>query len=259
MSLVSNGDDDGERNTSADIGGPPGNELPDFGDIAFDPLDPESVKVHYDVSAWSFDQRAELSEVLAEVNMPHSWDGDELVVPEEVEGVVDSIFEALENELGPFPVALDEAIPSVAYELDEWPASDIESLRTRLVTEQVPHRWETSTVVIDADAETTVDAILDEIEAGTATAPPANAISDLTWAARKLAKNPAHSKGRSQLLELAPSVADTAPPDGLEPSDWAPILTATSKLAAAFEADDVDTDEVSQLASQLAKAAEVWL
>ena len=48
----------------------------------FDPNDPDVVKVHYDVSGWNFDQRAELSEALAEAELPHVWEGDEVIIPD---------------------------------------------------------------------------------------------------------------------------------------------------------------------------------
>ncbi|MEM1332852.1 MAG: hypothetical protein AAGG08_05280, partial [Actinomycetota bacterium] len=53
--------------------------------IDFDPTDEAVVKIHYDLSAWNFDQHAELAEALAESGIPHAWDGDELIVPESVE------------------------------------------------------------------------------------------------------------------------------------------------------------------------------
>jgi hypothetical protein len=76
--------------------------------IDFDPNDPDVVKVHYDVSVWTFDQRAELSEALADAEFPHYWDGDELVVPEAVEDDVDALFERLEQLFGPFPIVLQD-------------------------------------------------------------------------------------------------------------------------------------------------------
>ncbi len=52
---------DEQRNERADSGQP----------IDFDPNDPDEVKVHYDLEAWNFDQRAELSEALAAAELPH--------------------------------------------------------------------------------------------------------------------------------------------------------------------------------------------
>ena len=47
------------------------------------------------------------AEALAGADLPHAWDGDELLVPEVVESQTDAMFERLEGELGPFPVTLE--------------------------------------------------------------------------------------------------------------------------------------------------------
>ena len=99
--------------------------------LDWNPNDPDTVKVHYDVSAWSIDQRAELSEALAEEDLAHVWEGDELVVPEELEADVDLLFERLEAVLGPFAVPLDADDPGVEFGLDEWPAGDRATLARR--------------------------------------------------------------------------------------------------------------------------------
>src|SRR5262245_48190930 len=94
--------------------------------LDWDPNDPDAVKVHYDVSAWNLEQRAELSSALAEDDIVHTWAGDELVVPEELEARTDELFSRLEVELGPFPVALaeDQEETAVEFGLDEWPDDD---------------------------------------------------------------------------------------------------------------------------------------
>ena len=74
--------------------------------LDWDPNDPDAVKVHYDVSAWNLEQRAELSAALADEEIAHVWSDDELVVPEELEARTDALFERLDDELGPFPIAL---------------------------------------------------------------------------------------------------------------------------------------------------------
>ena len=57
--------------------------------------------------------------------------------------------------------------PGVQYELDEWPPADRQALTQALIEGEVPHRWEGMTVVVAADAEATVDELLDAIEQGT--------------------------------------------------------------------------------------------
>jgi hypothetical protein len=197
--------------------------------LDFDPNDPEVVKVHYDVSVWNFDQRAELSEALAEAELPHAWDGDEIVVPEEVEADVDALFDELDKVLGPFPIALDEGAESTEFGLDEWSDADRAVLTEALVASEVPHRWDGTTVVVAADAEHAVDDLLDAIEAGellgdggdTQTAPPEGALSTMFLAADRLAKDPRDAGARTDLLGLAPHVDAKIPPYGMAHRPWA--------------------------------------
>jgi hypothetical protein len=44
--------------------------------------DPDATRVHYDLASWSFEQMAELAAALADAEIPHAWDGNELIVPE---------------------------------------------------------------------------------------------------------------------------------------------------------------------------------
>ena len=132
----------------------------------WDPSDPDAVNVLYDVSAWSVDQRAELAAAFADAGHPHAWEGDELVVPEQIEDAVDELFDRLERELGPFPVGLEAEVPSTEFGLDEWPPTDIEVLQQALLEAEIPHRWEGSTLHVAPDAEHVVDDLLDAIEIG---------------------------------------------------------------------------------------------
>jgi len=107
----------------------------------FDPNDPDVVKVHYDVSGWNLDQRAELSEALAEAELPHVWEGDEVIVPEVVEADVDVLFDQLDTILGPFAIVLDDDAESTEFGLDEWSDADRTVLTEALIASEVPHRW----------------------------------------------------------------------------------------------------------------------
>ena len=73
---------------------------------------------------------------------PHVWDGEELVVPEEIEAFVDALFDELEAEIGPFPVPLLEGDPSTEFGLDEWPLKDLETLKESLIEAEIPHLWQ---------------------------------------------------------------------------------------------------------------------
>ncbi len=213
--------------------------------IDFDPNDPDVVKVHYDVSAWNFDQRAELSEALAEAEIPHAWDGDELVVPEVVEAAVDALFDELEKILGPFPIALDDDAESTEFGLDEWSDADRTVLTEALIASEVPHRWDGTTVVVASDAEHAVDDLLDAIEAGEllgdggddAMAAPEGALSTMFLAADRLAKDPMDAGARTDLLALAPLVDGKTPPYGMAQRPWAGAVAGVDAIVGLIDHD----------------------
>ncbi len=203
--------------------------------LDWDPNDPETVKVHYDVSGWSIDQRAELTEAFAEAEIAHVWDGDEVVVPEELEEQVDEVFARLEELLGPFPVALAADDPGVEFGLDEWPEADRRTLTEALVEAEVPHRWDGTTVVVATDAESTVDELLDAIEQGTlvlgdtASEAPDGALDTLFSSSDRLAKDPDDHTGREEISELAPRLDPAQPPYGVSVGAWAKTVEAARR------------------------------
>jgi hypothetical protein len=214
--------------------------------LEWNPNDPDTVKVHYDVAAWSIDQRAELAEALAEADLAHVWEGDEVVVPEELEADTDALFAQLEEVLGPFPVALDEEDPGVEFGLDEWPGADRQTLAQALIESEVPHRWAGATVVVATDAETTVDELLDAIEQGTlvlaaaAGTAPEGALDALFASSDRLARDADDRAGRDGLRELVDRLEPAAPPYGVSAGTWARTLVAAKELA-----DLVDDVEAS--------------
>ena len=224
--------------------------------IDFDPNDDEIVKVHYDLSAWSFDHRAELAEALAGAGLPHYWDDEELVVPEAVEPATDAMFEQLEAQLGPFPVGLDPDDESVEYGLDEWSDSDRSTLTDALVEAEIPHRWTSTTVRVAADAEEDVDALLDAIEAGElgpaddgeANEPPEGVLGDIFLVVDKLAKDPFDAKTRRKLIELDGVIDKKHPPYALPPRVWAQAVMGIAAIVDRIHADadggKVDDDDV---------------
>lgn len=215
--------------------------------IDFDPNDDVIGKVHYDLSAWSFDQRAELSEALAGAELPHYWDEEELVVPEAVEAAADAMFDKLESEMGPFPVGLGVDDEAVEYGLDEWTDADRATLTEAMVEAEIPYRWESTTVFVAVDAEEGVDALLDAIEAGElgppiddeTNEPPDGALSDIFLTANKLAKDPFDAKARRRLIELNQVIDKKHPPYALPPRVWG---QATNGVAAIVERIHADAD-----------------
>jgi hypothetical protein len=229
-----NKDSDAERHEDSAASGEP---------IDFDPNDPDVVKVHYDLTVWTFDQRAELSEALADAEFPHYWDGAELVVPEAVEDDVDALFERLEQLFGPFPIILQDDAESTEFGLDEWSEVDRKVLTNALIDAEIPHRWDGTTVVVAADAESAVDDLLDAIETGElggdttdgGVAPPEGALSTMFVAADKLAKDPLDTGARTTLLDLLPQLDARVPPYGIAVRTWAAGVEGVARLVGLVE------------------------
>lgn len=223
-----------EQQRSAMAGAPP---------VDFDPEDPDVVKVHYDVRGWDVDQRGELSAVLAERELVHIWDGDEVIVPESLEDQVDAVFDELEERLGPFAVVLDDDAEAVRFDLDDLDAVDRELVRTAIVEAQVPHRWEMNVLAVDTEAADEVDDLLDAIERGDiATFDDDGSLDgvlgELYSAGDRLRRDPLDTTARRRVLDYAAELDARRAPFGVALGSWARIVGATSALAAAFGASD---------------------
>ncbi len=240
MAFVNKQGGDEKRDTKAASGQP----------IEFDPSDDSIVKVHYDLGAWTFDQRAELAESLADAELPHFWEDEELVVPEAVEAAADALFEKLEAEMGPFPIGLEADAESTEFNLDEWTPGDRQTLTDAMVESEVPHRWTGTTVAVAADAEEAVDDLLDAIEAGELStigdeeqAAPDGVLSDIFLAANKLAKDPFDAKSRRTLIELNEQIDQKHPPYALAPRVWGQAVLGVQAIVERIH-KDADGDVV---------------
>lgn len=258
MPFVNRSGGDEERSTEVAAGGPPG-----F-DVDFDPNDPDQTKVHYNLTGWNFDQRAELAETLAEQGVPHVWDGEELVVPEAIESLVDALFDALEAEIGPFPVPLLDGDDATEFGLDEWPAADIETLQQSLVDAEIPHTWSGRTLLVARDAEHVVDDLLDAIEAGEVASldedaeAPDGALHDLHRHADRVARDLTNAPSRAALLALVPQLSADAPPFGLPVGSWRTIVDRANVLVELFMAG-AESDELAAAADDLRAVCRPWV
>jgi hypothetical protein len=244
----------------------------------WNPDDPDATRVYYDLSAWSIDQQGELAAEMAEAEIPHAWDGTELVVPEEFEQAADVLIGDVEIRLGiesdqelaggvdeasPLErIALEPDVPTTEFGLDEWSAGDRSLVDRALVGASIPFRWEGATLLVATTDEDVVDAILDSVEAGETDdlvelaeetdQLPFETLTTFFLAGERLRRNPFDADGLEQLI-AATSVADlTQPPYGVEQRLWERTCALAEQLADVLADEvDVDADAAMAVAEQL--------
>ncbi|MGB8857957.1 MAG: hypothetical protein WCC60_01810 [Ilumatobacteraceae bacterium] len=250
----------------------------------WNPNDPDATRVLYDLSRWSFDQQAELAAEMAEAEIPHTWEGAELVVPESHEAQADATITRVEERLGivyegdapdevvaldtPLlePVDIPEGAPTTEYDLGEWPEGDRQSITRALTRQQVPYRWEDDLLVVPTANEVVVESLMDMIEKGEFAAHeddldddeddaerlPFETLTTFFLAGDRLQRNPLDAVGLEQLLEALAVAEPTRPPYGVDPRLWRRTCELAEELAGALgDADEPDHEETVAVAGEL--------
>ncbi len=234
--------------------------------------DPDATRVHYDLASWSFEQMAELAATLADAEIPHAWDGDELIVPESAEEATDEVVAQVEARLGidtnaepapREPIALAEDAASTEYDLAEWEPNERELVTSHLVARGLPFRWEDEILLIGTDDEELVDAILDDVENGDgvdlpdesdtdADQLPFETLTTFFLAGDRLQRNPLDADGLEQLLSATEVADPDRPPYGVDKRLWLRMCELADELAAALvDGDDPDVVETQAVAAEL--------
>lgn len=128
----------------------------------WDPKDPDAPTVRYDLSDWSLEERVELVELLADAEIRHDWDGNELLVPEECETAVDAIIDDVEDDDHDAPRSLQGELEE--FELDGWTQADRMEFAATLVERGIGHRWEDDLLLVGVDDADAVEDLLDEFD-----------------------------------------------------------------------------------------------
>jgi hypothetical protein len=237
--------------------------------------DPDATRVHYDLASWSFEQMAELAAALADAEIPHAWDGNELIVPESAEEATDDIVAQVELRLGIAsdtdgaiaprePIALPDDAASTEYDLAEWEETERELITSHLVARGLPFRWEDDVLLVGTDDEELVDSILDEVEndegielpddTGDAEEDqlPFETLTTFFLAGDRLQRNPLDADGLEQLLSATEVADPDHPPYGVDKRLWQRMCELADELAAALvDGDDPDLVETQAVAGEL--------
>jgi hypothetical protein len=242
----------------------------------WNPNDPDATRVHYDLANWSFEQMAELAAALADAEIRHAWDGNELIVPESAEEATDDIVAQVEMRLGMAvdngpetarePVPLADDAPSTEYDLAEWEQSERDLITSHLVSRSLPFRWEEDVLLVGTDDEELVDSILDEVEndegielpdeaddgEGDADRLPFETLTTFFLAGDRLQRNPLDADGLEQLLSATDVADPDRPPYGVDKKLWQRMCELADELAAALaDGEDPDVVETQAVAAEL--------
>jgi hypothetical protein len=242
---------------------------------------PEDAQVVYELAEWDDDQRGTLGELLAESDVPHLWEGTDLVVADydealvdmlcaEIEGVdpddvgdealLDDVRDGLDGDVaggGDDNDDDDDAPGEVTYELEEWTSEDRDRLELELRVGGVTATWEGTTLVVDASHEALVDGAIDLIAPPEPDAPeaPFEVLSELFVAADKLRHDASDQDGLRRLTAVIDTTDVSSAPFGVDDDRWDAIVDAADNLAdlLADAADDADVEEQAEALRSLVR------
>jgi hypothetical protein len=253
----------------------------------WNPNDPDATRVHYDLGSWTFDQQADLASELADLDIPHTWEGTELVVPEHMEAQVDDVIEQVEQRLGiryddtgdsqraallgedapvPEAVPLAERDAATEYPLDDWDDDERAALTRALCRQAIPFRWEDTLLLVRTDDEATVESLLDLVESvddvelepdeldehAEADQLPFETLTTFFLAGDRLKRDPLDADGLEQLLAAVEVADPAAPPYGVEARLWKRTCELADELADALAGDDLPDEEAAvEIAEEL--------
>ena len=228
----------------------------------WNPSDPDAAKVFYDLSGWDFDQQAELASALADLEIPHTWDGNELVIPADSEQQVDELFTELEERLDIAPASEDEEdvaadgeqaanpvewsvleddTPATDYDLTVWSDLDRSMVTESLDAAGIAYRFVDGVLSVPTSAEDPVDDILDEVEAGEmipvindgpdGDVLPFESLNSFFLAGERLRKDARDADGLERLLDAIKIADPDRPPRGVELRVWRRSCELAEQLA----------------------------
>ena len=255
----------------------------------WNPNDPDATRVYYDLTAWSFDQQAELASAMAEADIPHAWEGTELMVPDESELAADVVIAEVEERLGiqdagiqddgiqddgiqnedaplgtgAAPVELADGVPTTEFDLADWSPAEHEAVSHALADAGIAFRWDAGLLLVGTDDEAVVDTLLDEIESGeyadvlaastrddAVDEASAEVLTTFFLAAERLRREPLDADGIEHLMRALDEADTDVPPFGVTPRMWTQIVELADRLADALAADEQPDEEAAMAAAE---------
>ena len=125
----------------------------------WNPRDPEAATTRFDLTEWSVDERADVVAKLAADNIQSGWDGDELLVPQSDEEVVEDILDELED-------MFDNDVDSetAEFDIEDWSEEERAKLCNMLDNLDIGYRLEDGVLIAPIGAEQVIESCIDSIE-----------------------------------------------------------------------------------------------
>jgi hypothetical protein len=238
--------------------------------VAEPPVAPEEVgsedeeQLAYEFHDWSFESRRMLDQLLTGQGIVHSWQGASMIVRASDEDAVDDLVEEVEHATLP---TLDPDLEHTVYEMAEWNAEQQTELSNRLGFAGIPHEFDASgDLVVHAEDEHQVDAILDDIELGLSSNGDSAAggdeeeldgldvnqlLSELFTASDRLRRSARDPHGVLAMLDHTATLERIRMPFGFERPVWNGIVELARSVSDLLESDDSDDDEIEERAQLL--------
>jgi hypothetical protein len=247
-----NGHDDAADDADHADGDAVSHGVPDHVSVHDDDIEPE--RVVYELGGWSLPAQSYTAQLLAEREVPHEWDGTDLVIDPEEEDQVDALLAEVETEHGVQDSG--SAAGEVVYDLGEWTTLQRSTLEERLVESEVPFRWEDDSLVIAENDEGFTEALLDEVEYGDeededARDPDDQTVDSLFLAASRLGSDPGDAHGLKTLAAVMDQVSASRPPFGFNRIAWRQIASSTDKLSGLLADGEVPSEDSAAAANEL--------
>lgn len=217
-----------------------------------DGLDDGASESTYELDDWTPRGRAMLRERLELLGVPHSWEGETvLVVATSDEAWVERILDQVEDDLAG---AVDPELPQVAYDLSGWGPEPRDRLLALLEEEAVPYGIEGEELFAHEIDEQRVDELIEAVLSPDAapdpTAGASEAMGELFVAADLLVHEPGGPAGALGLVD-ARAAAQGGPPYGMDEAWWDGVLADVDTLVLLLDVDPPDEDAVAEQASRL--------
>jgi hypothetical protein len=211
----------------------------DAGDAAG--LDDDEDQVAFELSDWSDDQRAQLSELLGQAQIPFAYDDEgDLIVREVDDERVEAIIDAVEY---PDQLPVDDGAPPDPRGVDTDTHAD-------------------ANVAADEDQEGDDDQDGDEAQDGddglVDDLAATDALSELFVASDRLMHDPEDHEGVLSLVDAARMAESLAVPYGFAPAIWRDLVAQAVALRQLLEGEAGD-DEVMEQARNLRTLLRQWV